>query len=484
MSQAARFRLDQSAEECAQGWAGNPVACNPVSGNAAVGRLLSRPAGLLLIAGDLVAVAAAIVAFALGVSALGAARGLPSLGDLDGRTILVWLLPAFAVLGWLGTRGRAGRRAPLRTLVIGGIVGAVASVLIGVLLLPASYPVVVPAMAWLAFPAAGFALRALFRQPAALVRLREGRRAAADAVARLRGRSPRFSGRSPRFNRQVVDRQVVDRQPVDPRPAVAASGEVSAAAPLFLQRRTVCATARRPVTLFLPRATADTGLPSRQAAPGRGPDGLHDAPYRRPLAQFCKAAFDVAAAMLALLFLAPLLIVVGVLVKLDGGPVLFAHTRIGRGGKRFPCLKFRSMVVDSDVVLRRLLESDPRAAQEWAATQKLRDDPRITWIGRILRKTSLDELPQLFNVLRRDMSLVGPRPIVATELTRYGQDIVYYLSARPGITGLWQVSGRSDTSYAQRVALDIAYVRDWSLWMDMAIVARTIPAVLKRKGAV
>jgi undecaprenyl-phosphate galactose phosphotransferase len=205
---------------------------------------------------------------------------------------------------------------------------------------------------------------------------------------------------------------------------------------------------------------------------------------RRPAAQFCKTAIDVIVASAALLVLAPLLVLLAALVKLDGGPVLFAHTRIGRGGNRFPCLKFRSMVVDADVVLQRLLESDAAAAAEWAETQKLRHDPRITWIGRILRNTSLDELPQLFNVLRRDMSLVGPRPIVTAEMSRYGGDIVYYLAARPGITGLWQVSGRSDTSYAERVALDAAYVRDWSLWKDAAIVARTIPAVLKRKGAV
>ena len=169
---------------------------------------------------------------------------------------------------------------------------------------------------------------------------------------------------------------------------------------------------------------------------------------------------------------------------LDGGPVLYSHTRIGVRGRPFGCLKFRSMVPDSDEVLRRLLNSDPAAAAEWADTQKLRRDPRITAVGRWLRATSLDELPQLLNILRLDMSLVGPRPIVQAEVPRYGEDIAYYFEARPGLTGLWQVSGRSDTGYDQRVRLDTWYVKNWSIWHDLAILAKTVPAVLKRRGAV
>ncbi len=203
-----------------------------------------------------------------------------------------------------------------------------------------------------------------------------------------------------------------------------------------------------------------------------------------PVARGVKVAFDVCAAFFLLIALLPVLVFITILVSLDGGPVLYAHQRVGASGRMFPCFKFRSMVVNSDQVLKSLLESDPAAATEWEETQKLRLDPRVTWIGRLLRKTSLDELPQLLNVLRLEMSLVGPRPIVLAEVQRYGDDIAYYYEARPGLTGLWQVSGRSDTGYAQRVRLDTWYVKNWSIWQDVAILAKTIPAVLKRRGAV
>ena len=203
----------------------------------------------------------------------------------------------------------------------------------------------------------------------------------------------------------------------------------------------------------------------------------------RPVSRAAKLAFDLCAASFLLLAAAPILIVIAIAVKLDGGPALFAHKRVGAGGREFPCFKFRSMVTDSDTVLRRLLENDPAAATEWAETRKLRQDPRVTWIGKVLRTTSLDELPQLLNVLRLEMSLVGPRPIVRSEVARYAEDIAFYCEARPGLTGLWQVSGRSDTSYAHRVQLDTWYVKNWTLWHDLAILAKTVPAVLKRQGA-
>jgi undecaprenyl-phosphate galactose phosphotransferase len=204
----------------------------------------------------------------------------------------------------------------------------------------------------------------------------------------------------------------------------------------------------------------------------------------QPVSRISKMVFDVCAAMAMLIVLAPLLLCIAILVKLDGGPVLFAHRRIGANGREFRCLKFRSMVTDGDAVLRRLLDSDPAAAAEWSETRKLRNDPRVTRIGRLLRSTSLDELPQLFNVLRLEMSLVGPRPIVRSEVARYGEDIAYYYETRPGLTGLWQVSGRSETSYDRRVQLDTWYVKNWTLWHDLAILAKTLPAVLKRRGAV
>jgi lipopolysaccharide/colanic/teichoic acid biosynthesis glycosyltransferase len=197
-----------------------------------------------------------------------------------------------------------------------------------------------------------------------------------------------------------------------------------------------------------------------------------------------KRAFDVLGAGALLLVLAPVFLVLAYLTRRDGGPAFYAHTRIGQGGRGFGCLKFRSMVIDSQARLDALLAADPAARAEWEATRKLKNDPRVTAVGRFLRKTSLDELPQLINVLRGEMSLVGPRPVVAAELsTYYGAAAAHYMSVRPGITGLWQVSGRSDTSYAQRVALDVAYATKPSLWQDIKILLRTPVAVLARRGA-
>jgi Undecaprenyl-phosphate galactose phosphotransferase WbaP len=203
----------------------------------------------------------------------------------------------------------------------------------------------------------------------------------------------------------------------------------------------------------------------------------------RPFSRMVKAAFDQIVAALLVVLLAPLLIVISALVCSDGGHVFYRHRRIGAGGRVFQCLKFRTMVVDADRVLDQLLANDPAAAAEWDATQKLHNDPRVTLVGRFLRRSSLDELPQLFNVLRGEMSLVGPRPIVQSEIARYCDEIEYYYETKPGLTGLWQVSGRSDTSYECRVRLDVWYVRNWTLWHDIAILLKTIPAVFLQRGA-
>ncbi len=192
---------------------------------------------------------------------------------------------------------------------------------------------------------------------------------------------------------------------------------------------------------------------------------------------------DMVVAATALVLLLPILLLIAFVVwAQDGGSPIFAHRRIGRGGKAFPCLKFRSMVVNSDERLRQVLATDPAAAAEWARDHKLRDDPRITWIGKLLRKSSLDEVPQLFNVLVGQMSLVGPRPIVEAEVARYGRYFQHYCSVRPGITGLWQVSGRNDVSYRRRVALDTIYSRTKSFTTDLFILQRTLPAVISAKG--
>lgn len=193
---------------------------------------------------------------------------------------------------------------------------------------------------------------------------------------------------------------------------------------------------------------------------------------------------DVLIALAVVLFTLPLLVLIAVTIKLhDGGPALFGHTRIGRGGRNFRCLKFRSMVVDAEVRLQALLAADPSARREWEADQKLRDDPRVTPLGAFLRKTSLDELPQVFNVLRGEMSIVGPRPIVQSEVCRYGRAFKHYCSVPPGITGLWQVSGRNDVSYRRRVALDRVYAKSKCLRTDLMIIAKTVPAVLLRSGS-
>ena len=197
-----------------------------------------------------------------------------------------------------------------------------------------------------------------------------------------------------------------------------------------------------------------------------------------------KRVFDMLVAAVALVFFAPAFLTIALLIKLtDPGPVFFKHTRVGRRGKRFDCLKFRTMKTDSEERLAHILLTDPRAAAEWEAGQKLRNDPRVTWFGTFLRKSSLDELPQLLNVLRGEMSLVGPRPVTRAELNRYGKDRRYYLLVRPGITGLWQVSGRSSTGYEKRISLDREYLEEWSWLGEIWIILMTIPAVLKTRDA-
>jgi undecaprenyl-phosphate galactose phosphotransferase len=203
-----------------------------------------------------------------------------------------------------------------------------------------------------------------------------------------------------------------------------------------------------------------------------------------PMRQGIKRLFDVVVSVLLIVILLPVLLVITGFVAWGGGPVLYGHKRIGRGDRPFRCLKFRTMAVNSDKILADLLATDPVIAREWQQNFKLENDPRITRIGGFLRKTSLDELPQLINVIRGEMSLVGPRPVVADELRYYyGENAVYYHMVRPGITGLWQVSGRSQTTYDRRVFLDTCYVRNWNLWTDVAILFNTVPSVLGGNGA-
>jgi undecaprenyl-phosphate galactose phosphotransferase len=203
---------------------------------------------------------------------------------------------------------------------------------------------------------------------------------------------------------------------------------------------------------------------------------------QRPAAMAAKRLVDIALSLGGLVFLAPVLVPIAILVKLDGGPLFFGHLRVGRAGNQFRCWKFRTMDVDADRRLAELLATDPEAEAEWRRDQKLTHDPRVTPVGRFLREVSLDELPQLFNVLLGDMSLVGPRPVVLDELERYRDEAVTYLKVRPGLTGLWQVNGRNSTTYEERVRLDEYYVRNWTLWRDFVILVKTVPEVFGKGG--
>jgi exopolysaccharide production protein ExoY len=205
---------------------------------------------------------------------------------------------------------------------------------------------------------------------------------------------------------------------------------------------------------------------------------------RRKFRTGSKRVLDVGGAFVFLVAFAPVLLGVALLLLLvQGRPILFKHKRIGRKGETFYCLKFRTMVNDASQALDAYIAANPAARKEWQASQKLKDDPRVTALGHVMRKLSIDELPQFINVVAGQMSLVGPRPIVASEVRFYGPQISYYESVRPGITGPWQVGGRSNTSYTRRVQLDVDYARNWSLGSDVVILLKTLPAVLTSSGS-
>ena len=209
-----------------------------------------------------------------------------------------------------------------------------------------------------------------------------------------------------------------------------------------------------------------------------------DGQTQPPVGGAFKRGFDIAGAIAGILLLSPLLLMLALLVKVScGGRILYGHARIGRNGNVFRCLKFRTMVENGDHVLAQHLAKKPELREEWIATRKLQNDPRVTRVGAVLRKLSLDELPQIFNILRGDMSFVGPRPVVEDELELYGSAADCYLKSRPGLTGLWQVSGRNDVSYGTRVAFDRHYVENWSFVFDLKILIRTFPAVFSSRGS-
>lgn len=203
-----------------------------------------------------------------------------------------------------------------------------------------------------------------------------------------------------------------------------------------------------------------------------------------PFGGAAKRSFDVVAAAAAIVLLTPMMLLVALAVKLyDGGPILFVQRRIGHGGREFAFLKFRTMAIDASAQLRRLLDEDPQAAREWAEKQKLSRDPRVTPVGRFLRRTSLDELPQFVNVLAGQMSVVGPRPMMVDQTQAYGPAFGLYCRARPGITGLWQVSGRAETTFRRRAELDAIYLQRWSAMGDVWLMVRTVGALTGQHGA-
>ena len=210
---------------------------------------------------------------------------------------------------------------------------------------------------------------------------------------------------------------------------------------------------------------------------------LDNPPIHLSLERALKRALDVVGALVLAVVFSPLIIGIFVAMRRGGQPALFRHARVGRNGDLFQCLKFRTMVPDAQRVLADLLSKSPKLRDEWNRDHKLRDDPRVTRLGRFLRSTSLDELPQIWNVLKGEMSLVGPRPVTREELLRYGRNMLLYMMVKPGITGLWQVSGRSNTDYRRRVAIDVCYVRNQSVLLDIWILIKTARVVLGRHGA-
>jgi undecaprenyl-phosphate galactose phosphotransferase len=225
-------------------------------------------------------------------------------------------------------------------------------------------------------------------------------------------------------------------------------------------------------------AAGELAIGAPTAAPVRQPAGVQT--YR---GYSGKRVFDVAGALVLGLFSLPVILVIAIAIRLTGSPVFYSHTRVGLGRRHFRCYKFRTMVPNAQEVLQDLLHSDTRALQEWRENHKLRNDPRITRLGNFLRTSSLDELPQLWNVLKGDMSLVGPRPVVPDELERYGNRAQNYIAVRPGMSGLWQVSGRSNLTYSRRVSLDMLYVRRQSTSLDLWVLWRTIFVVFDRGGS-
>jgi undecaprenyl-phosphate galactose phosphotransferase len=493
---ASKFQMTDSLQRFAIALGGN-------RGNGPSRTLAEKQlrTGLMLFAADLTALLTAFaITWALHLSLAGASPSSPY-RDLAPEDGLFLALIAVAILLYTASIGHYHRRFPSasqqRHLALGGAAAFLLS--IGLLSASAGPNASVPnasvldAGVWILFPAIAIFMREisrrlldrakLWRVPTLVIGQSDAALRATDALASTRGlgfdvvstmQPWVFEANPENFDWEASLRkrraQFVVLAP--------ASGPISTALTDTLDREQI------PFAII---KSSDEDAPARtHAVPLNGNLDLHIPRHslRRPIIRAVKILLDLTLALALLIFMSPVFLIIAVLVKRDGGPAFYAHRRVGANGQRFGCLKFRSMAVNAEALLDRLLREDPERAAEWDATQKLRDDPRVTKIGAFLRKTSLDEIPQLLNVLRLEMSLVGPRPIVEKEMRHYGREIAFYLQVRPGVTGLWQISGRSDTSYAQRVQLDTTYVRSWSLLGDLVILAKTAPAVLARRGAV
>lgn len=459
--------------------------------------------GGALLAADCLAVAAStlLAVFAMGLlrHGFGVLAHPLSLSVSLGRVPLDLVVLYVLVIAYLARKGRYGERTPFWTatgLVVGGALCAVAAELTLGLLAHETSDRALAALALLAFAGVAPALGQLARRGLAAVGLwtlavlvvGDGANAIEAELALGSDKSLGY-----RFVGRVDPASLMAGLAMDPAaPRLAALLQRHHASRLLIALDSDDRPQRRLVECALRERVPFAVAPAPHAFPAFACKSTRvfshnllflsfDEQLSSPAMRLAKAGFDILVAGVLIVAVSPLLLALALACRLDGGPAFFAHRRIGAQGRPFRCFKFRTMMVGADQMLRDALARDPALAAEWSANQKLVDDPRVTPVGRLLRKTSLDELPQLLNVLRLEMSLVGPRPIVESEVSLYGVHIAQYYAVRPGLTGLWQVSGRNDTTYERRVQLDVWYVNNWSIWHDIAVLLKTLPAVLRHQ---
>ena len=452
--------------------------------------------GLATIAADVVAAAAAMAASLMATNFMRGLIGEAPIylaGSAFGAHVMIIAVLTLGVFFWYRSEGHYHRRQALadqlKTVVAGAVIGALCASTVqyafqadGSRLLTLSYWAILPALIILGRMAARDALRASGAWSVPTVVFTCAGRAAAvgDFIAKREELGARVDG--------IV---AVNAMDVDATVAAIRTAVTQGRAVLYAPS---AGDPNQPAVIDKLVMTGTPFMLSPQIGPLPNEAELLDFPPEdlalmeirdplgRPLALAAKRAFDILAAVAALAVLAPLLAVLMAAIRLDGGPALFRQKRVGRDGVVFDCLKLRSMAIDAEARLELVLQDDPKAAEEWRAYQKLARDPRITPVGAIIRRANLDELPQLINVLRGQMSLVGPRPMTVEQQEAYGDRLTAYARVRPGITGLWQTNGRNATTFEERARLDAWYVRNWSLWRDAVILVRTVREVVASSG--